>query len=170
VKAVPCGWTNWTSKPTLPSDVIRRLFPLQDRWGTMKSAIGAALIAAATLLGGAAITTGSTEPASAAVENSRATMATDFSARRRYRRVARYAPRYYRQRYAEERYYPLPAYSVASARPRGRTRNAGRRLSPAYSSYGWHSGLRHDWHSGAYYYGPHRGEYHDWHGDTDADD
>src|SRR5260370_29787926 len=90
----------------------------------MKSAIGAALVVASALVGGAAITTGSSEPASAGVENSRATMATDFSARRRYRRVVRYAPRYYRQRYIEERYYAEPVYS-----------------SPAYSSYGWHSGL-----------------------------
>src|ERR1700682_899315 len=102
----------------------------------MKSAIGAALIAASALVGGTAITTVSSEPASAGVENSRVNVATatDFSARRRYRRVVRYAPRYYRQRYVEERYYSEPVYS-----------------SPAYSSYGWHSGLHHDWHSRAYY-------------------
>src|SRR5260370_2940279 len=89
----------------------------------MKSAIGAALVVASALVGGAAITTGSSEPASAGVENSRATMATDFSARRRYRRVVRYAPRYYRHRYLARRYYAEPVYS-----------------RPASSSYARHPG------------------------------
>jgi hypothetical protein len=150
-------------KPTLPSDVVYSW----EEEVTMKSLVGVALIATATLLGGAAITTGSSQPASAAgVENSRATTATDFSARRRYRRVVRYryVPRYYvQQRY----YYSSPYYS-----------------SP-YSSYGYglHSGYHHDWHSGYHFgphdqfhydpyhgwhsgehFGPHSGEHHDWHG------
>lgn len=139
----------------------------------MKIVLGAALVATAALFGGAAITTVTSQPASAAVENSRATStATDLSARRRYRRVVRYAPRYVRHRYVQERYYSEPVYS-----------------SRVYSSYGWHSDEHHDWHSGSHYgphdqlhydpyngvhagqhYGPHSGEHHDWHGDDAHDD
>src|SRR5260370_18326581 len=126
-------------KPTLPSDVVWETIHKEEE--TMKSFLGVALIATATLLGGAAITTGSSQPASAGVENSRATtMATDFSARRRYRRVVRYAPHYYRYGYVQQRYYAVPVYPSS--------------VYSSYGSYRLHSGYHHTLHS-APHSGPH---------------
>ncbi len=69
----------------------------------MKLSLGAALIAAATMIsGGSALTPVSAVAASKVAENSQSPRATDFSASRRYYRHYRrygYSPRYYRPRY-----------------------------------------------------------------------
>jgi hypothetical protein len=81
--------------------------------------IGAAILAFTLILGGsAAINPAAAAPLPAAVQNPKAVQATDFSARRHYRRYHRYGYRpYYRPYspyYARPYYYrPYPYYAPA---------------------------------------------------------
>jgi hypothetical protein len=79
--------------------------------------IGAAILAFTLMLGGsAAINPAAAAPLPAAVQDPKALQATDFSARRHYRRYHRYGYRpYYRPTYYGRPYYyrPYPYYAPA---------------------------------------------------------